>query len=318
MANPIIDQAAKRVEANMKQNQKKKGLPKPRTITEVSAERIRERTQEALAPSTGYPELDKIIRGFIPGHLYTLTGDTNVGKTTLACNFAVRIARQNNKVLYFALEPENTVVDYLASVKQNKRFDELTHDDIQDDSGHIFIYGKEEVKTLDDMVNIIDVSDETYDLIIIDHVGYFLSGGKNWLQEQSNAVKKLAGLAKRKKVAIMIIAHLRKKSSSQKKDYMPTSDDIAGSGAFKQDSTEVVIVTRDLLDAENSTMEYGSTGYINVMKTKCGPNGRVRINFQEMKANIFSDGELQHRMNMSGSFNRGDNEWQDNVKDALF
>ena len=317
MANPIIDQAAQRVAENMKKNKDKKSLPKPRTISEVSAERIKERTQEAMAPSTGYPELNGIIRGFIPGHLYTLTGDTNVGKTTLACNFAVRIARQSHKVLYFALEPENTVVDYIASVRQNKRFDELTNEDIKVDDGMIHIYGKEEVGTLDDMVNIIDMTDEKYDLIIIDHVGYFLSGGKNWLQEQSNAIKKLAGLSKRRKVAVMIIAHLRKKNSNQKKDYQPTSDDIAGSAAFKQDSTEVIIVTRDLADPENSTMEYGTTGYINVTKTKCGPNGRVRINFQDKKANIFSDGELQHRMNM-GTFNRGDNEWENEVKEALF
>lgn len=323
MSKQVIDEVAERVKANMAKNRKRKQLPKPRTVSEVSRERIKEKTQEALAPSTGYPELDRVIKGFIPGHLYTLTGDTNVGKTTLACNFAVRVARQNNKTLYFALEPENTVVDYLASVKTNKRFDEITNEDILDDDGNIHIYGKEEVKTLDDMINIIDLTEEHYDLIVIDHIGYFVSGLTNLIQEQSNAIKKLAALAKRKKVAVMIIAHLRKKSSNQKKDYKPTSDDISGSGAFKQDSTEVIIVTRDLEDNDSEDMTYGNTGYINVTKTKCGPNGRIRINFQEMKANIVSDEEISSRFE-NNFYNAGEDTFGDlddfegDVVDALW
>lgn len=319
MDKKIIDRASQRVQQNMAQNKKKKTLPKPRTVTEVSAERLKERTQEAVAPSTGYPELDGIIKGFIPGHLYTLTGDTNVGKTTLACNFAVRVAKQNRKALYFALEPENTVVDYLASVRTNKKFDDLTSEDISKDDGNIHIFGKEEVSTIDDMIEIIDNIDVHYDLIVIDHIGYFISGGNNWLQEQSNAIKKLAGLTKRKKVAIMVIAHLRKKQAGQKKDYVPTSDDISGSGAFKQDSTEVMIVTRDVQDTEGSGMEYSDTGRLYVTKTKSGPNGSMALNFQERKANIFSDAEsLSPFYRSQYPMDDEDDEWVGEVTSALF
>lgn len=267
-------------------------IPKPRSVTDVSNERIAEKLLEASAPHTGYPDLDFYIRGFIPGHLYTLTGVENVGKTSLACNFAVRIAKQGKKVLYFALEPENTVVDYLASIRFDKRFEEVNIDELGHDDGNIHIYGKQEVSKLADMARIIRES-ERYDLIIIDHIGYFITSQSNWLQEQSNTIKTLAGLAKEKKSAIMMIAHLRKRGANMKKDYTPTSDDISGSGSFKQDSTEVMIVVRDFVNPEADNFTYADTGTLYVTKTKCGPNGSIKLTFSNRKANIMSDGEIE-------------------------
>lgn len=265
-------------------------LPRPRTVSEVAMMRSSEKELEAIAPKTGYPDLDKIIKGFIPGHLYTLTGNENVGKTSLACNFAVRIAKQGKKVLYFALEPENTVVDYIASVKFDKRFDDLEPSDLSEDDGNIHIYGKEEIGTLQDLITIVEHSDR-YDLIIIDHIGYFVGGASNVFQEQSSAIKKLAGLAKSKQTAIMMIAHLRKHQPGIRKSYVPTSDDISGSGAFKQDSTEVMIVVRDLENPEGDGMKYADRGFLYVTKTKAGANGSIMVQFSEQKANIVSFGE---------------------------
>jgi hypothetical protein len=264
---------------------------KPRTITEVARERKAEKGLEGVAPSTGYPELDKIIKGFIPGHLYTLTGSENVGKTSIACNFATRIAKQGKKVLYFALEPENMVVDYIASARLDKRFDDLTDEDVEYDDGNIHIFGKEQVSNINDLVSIIEKLDR-YDLIIIDHIGYFVGGEGNFVQEQSNVIKKLAGLTKSKKTAIMMIAHLRKPPPGTKRTYTPTSNDISGSGSFKQDSTEVLILNRFIDPSSEGAMVYTNDGMINVTKTKCGPNGSVPIYFSNNKASILSAAEV--------------------------
>ncbi len=272
-------------------------MPKARTLTEVSLERKEEKELEKLAPSTGYPDLDRIIKGFIPGHLYTLTGNTNVGKTSLASNFAVRIAKQGKRVLYFALEPENMVIDYLASVRLDKKFEDIEPEDLEFDDGMIQVYGKAEVSQVEDLVDIVRDSDH-YDLIIIDHVGYFIQSENNWLQQQSNVVKKLAGLAKEKRTAILLIAHLRKRSSSQKRDYTPTSDDISGSGAFKQDSTEVMIVVRPTDPADPDELRLSDSGKLYVAKTKAGPNGSINLLFSERKANITSFGEVELRQEM--------------------
>ena len=264
----------------------------PRTISEVASERRSEKELEKIAPKTGYPELDRIITGFVPGHLYTVTGNTNVGKSSIACNFAERIRRQGKKTLYFALEPENTVVDYLASVRTGKMFADLNDEDINYDDGNISIYGKQEIQTLDDLVNAVGNSKTRYDLIIVDHIGYFIQDRQNWIQEQSSAIKRLVGLAKSKKTAILIIAHLRKKSSADRKEYTPTADDISGSGAFKQDSTEVMIIVRPNESNDPDNVMLSNYGKLFVVKTKSGPNGVVDLVFATRKALIVSPEEV--------------------------
>jgi replicative DNA helicase len=266
----------------------------PRTITEVALERKSEKELEKLAPKTGYPELDRIVVGFVPGHVYTVTGNTNVGKSSIACNFAERLRRQGKKTLYFALEPENTVVDYLASVRTAKMFTELTEEDVNFDDGNIGIYGKQEVSTLNDLISAVSNSKTRYDLIVIDHIGYFIQEKENWVQEQSRAIKKLAGLAKSKMVAILIIAHLRKRSTADKKDYTPTADDISGSGAFKQDSTEVMIIVRPNETNDPDNIILSNYGKLYVVKTKCGPNGTVNLMFATKKALIISPEEMEN------------------------
>lgn len=265
-------------------------LPNPKNLGEIKISRLAERELEKIAPSTGYPDLDRILKGFIPGHVYTTTGVENIGKTSLACNFAVRIAKQEKRVLYFALEPENTVIEYLASVYHDKCFPDLTEEDLSLDIP-IEVYGKDAVPTLEKLVEIINNFDR-YDLVIIDHIGYFINSQNNWLQQQSNCVKILAGLAKKKQCAILLIAHLRKRSKTEKRNYIPTSDDISGSGAFKQDSTEVMILTRDLKSDAEDEFTYANYGRLYVAKTKSGPNGSIEVYFSDRKANIVSSEEI--------------------------
>lgn len=281
------ERTQQRIALRQQEAQKLNGLPKPRSLAEVSAERRAERELEAIAPSTGYPDLDQIVRGFVPGHLITLTGNTNVGKTTVACNFAIRVAKQGKKVLYLSLEPENMIIEYLASVRTDKTFEEVNDEDREFDDGNIHIFGKQEIPTLKAMIDVIDHLDR-YDLVIIDHIGYFTTGdSQNFIQEQSNAVKKLVALAKRKQCCVLAIAHLRKMPPGKKR--IITQDDISGSAAFKQDSTEVFIVVREVLNEE--TGELADNGLLMVTKTKAGPNGIVNLTFSPRKANITSIGE---------------------------
>lgn len=266
-------------------------LPTPSQLENITDERLKEKVLEKAAPSTGYPELDLLVKGFIPGHLYTLTGDTNVGKTSVACNFTVRVALQHRKVLYFALEPGLTVIDYLASIFHKKTFDSLDPDDFILPLNTIHVLTKEQVANINVLVDFIE-SSERYDLVVIDHIGYFITSEHSPIQEQSNVVKKLALLAKRKACAILLIAHLRKRSVSRRSTTMPTADDISGSAAFKQDSTEVFIVTRMPKTDEKDEVELATFGKLYVLKTKAGPNGAINLNFSERSALIYSDGEV--------------------------
>lgn len=259
-------------------------MRKPRTLTEVAEEFLLQQELEKNAPSTGFPDLDKCIKGFLPGHLYTLTAQTNAGKTTLACNFADAVMKQDRKVLYVALEPDINVIATLASVRLNKAYNELTAEHVKLDHDLIHVLLQEDVGTLDQLVTIIKNSGNKYDLIIIDHISYFIQGD-NTNAAQSTAIKKLALLAKTHRNAVLLIAHLKKDI----RDDFITMDDISGSASFKQDSTDVLILLREKLNPGDLVSDYSKEAMIYVPKTKVYSKHKVcEILFQDNKAKILS------------------------------
>lgn len=261
----------------------------PRSLAEVGKERIDEYELEKIAPSTGYRELDKFIKGFIPGHVYVLSGNTNVGKTAMCSNFVERISKQDKTSLYFALEPENTIVDYLASVRMGKRFANLTLDDRLADDPNVHIFGKERIRTISDLVKAIH-SLPRYDFIVVDHIGYFTSNTANTTAKQSDVMKDLAGLAKERKCAIMLVQHLNKAKTVKG----APEDNITGSAAFKQDATDVLIITRDEKESVFGAMEAKNTGAILIRKSKSDMSqGSVPLKFINGSAIILDNSDQQ-------------------------
>ena len=286
--NVIINQARNFVTANPKESIPKTSsepISPPKKLQEVINERQAERHYEIDCPSTGFNTLDKMVKGFVPKHTYVLTGDTNVGKTSLACSFACAVASQDKKVLYLALEPDTGVIEYLASIVNNKRFDELEPGaDYDFGDLPIDIYTGEQINSVEKLVTAVE-NGERYDLIIIDHIGYFVSDKNNTNQEQSNVMKKLAGIAKKNQTSVMAIAHIRK-PDNRKKNSIPTINDISGSGAFKQDATDVWIVYKKPDPDDETHSTYLNEGKLIVAKSKSGRTGAFDVVFAEMKAGI--------------------------------
>lgn len=270
---------------------KLKGLRpiKPLNLDQVKEKRIIDRGFESISPSTGYKSLDLILKGFVSGHVYTMTGETNIGKTMVACNFAYGVAKQKKSVLYFALEPDMTVIEYLASIWSRKRFVNLTEEDLTPQV-EIDVYTKEQVATLEDMVRIVENS-KHYDFIVIDHFGYFITDGKNSLQAEKNSMKTIASLSKQNNTAILAIVHPRKPVGQSKKQRQLSLHDLSGSAAFSQDATDVLVIARRKDEMDPLGIKYTNEGYIAVHKTKSGPNGVVPVYFMEGSALIVEEEE---------------------------
>lgn len=269
----------------------------PHSIDDLVEERWADKELEKIAPSTGWPELDDHIGGFVPGHIATFTGDTNVGKTTIACNFAEALRRQSKKVLYIALEPDTVVVDYLASVRLRKSFRNLEKDDLYVRDQFIKVFKQGDIKTPNDLVQALRGIQEHFDLIVIDHIGYFVHSEQNYIQQQSNIIKELAFLSKEFKTCVMMIAHLRKPGFQKKnQDWVPTQNDISGSAAFKQDSQEVLIAYRPIVEGSMGT-KYEDRGKLLVTKTKHeGGNGVIELLFTAGSAKVWSLQEAENSL----------------------
>lgn len=250
------------------------------------------RRLEKIAPSTGYRDLDREITGFLPGNVYMLSGETNSGKTMVAANFAHNVAKQGKRVLYIALEPQERILDYVCSIDHRIPFHkvdtEKTMKMSQEASNIEYITNCMGIEQLSKLLE----SAQGYALIIIDHIGYFVSGGKgDSLQKQQDLMKKLPTLAKDKKSAILAIAHVRKgESSKTKKTRRLDMFDISGSGAFIQDATDVLMIRRYFADEfDEDSREFSQEGSLSVVKTKTpqkGARGYCKLKFVQDSALI--------------------------------
>ena len=243
----------------------------PHSAEEIACQRAKDREMEGFAPTTGYIDLDKCYRPLVPGRLAVLTGDTNIGKTAFACNLAHRVSEQNKSVLYFALEPDRTLIDYLVTIKKEKTFAELSNQDIADYTNpNLKIFGADQVRTLSDLLATVR-NLPRFDLIVVDHVGYFAEASShNFTAEQAKTLRELALLAQEKMTHILTIAHLNKSFDSSLKSWIPTMNQIAGTASFKQDCDDVLILARKPIETEFGTLDYDSSeeGVIVVGKSK--------------------------------------------------
>lgn len=272
-----------------------KKLQKPQSMNELAIKRIEERKLEAMAPNTGYKYLDTHIKGWIPGHLYVLTGETNAGKTACACNFSYRAEKQQKKVLYFALEPDVGVIEYLAGIYHRKVWTDITDNDLLSvDMPGMTVFTKETHSTLDQLLNTIEQMPRQ-DLVIVDHIGYFTSNSndkRSQVQQESDAIKRIIGTAKKKGSAIMIIAHPRKGNAKSRKNNIIDMNDISGSAAFKQDATDILILHRNKDEDDHFKLTNSPDGFLLLPKVKTGLSGSIKIRFVPNSAVMLDEGEI--------------------------
>ncbi len=73
-------------------------------VEDLVAQLLKETKGAGIGPSTGFPRLDRIIGGFVPGRAYVLAGLTSVGKTALALQFVIEVAKQGRRVYVWSKE----------------------------------------------------------------------------------------------------------------------------------------------------------------------------------------------------------------------
>jgi archaellum biogenesis ATPase FlaH len=267
----------------IKHNEYKEAI-QPRSVDSLLVELKSRREKEVASVGTGFPVLDSLIKGFLPGHLYALTGETNSGKTTLAVNFAHRLAKMNQKVLYISLEPDIQIITMLASLDKNKAYNQLEDKDFEG-LPDVKILLQEDCQSFDELKKIIENSQE-FDLIIIDHIGYFVVDG-DWVQGQSKLIKQLALLTKQQSQAVLYVVHPNKGAKGEGIDRYVGLNDMMGTSAHRQDCTEVLSLQREQEKDEYGCLFTSPYGKIHVLKSKVSGISKftsVDIEFAENKA----------------------------------
>ena len=209
--------------------------------------------------STGVPELDKILTGgFHYGGVIILSGKRGDGKSTMASQFIVDIlAQKHNCMIYSGELPNIFVKNWLDRQIIGKAV--LTNSEVDRCNSwyqnKLFVYDDTDlVEEDDEMEALTEVMEEAIiqkncEVILIDNLMTAMEEGaatdEALYRKQSDFVGKMAKMARRLNIIILLIAHPRKNSYGR-----ISNDDVSGSADITNKASLVMTYERVIHDGQ--------------------------------------------------------------------
>lgn len=210
--------------------------------------------------SSGLAPVDRILGGgFARGKAYLLAARPRVGKTALAVQIALEVARAGGVVYVASLEIPSAdlvrqSVAYLASVDHTR----IAKAQLNQDETRAAMKASNELenlpvhvvdpttpgcpRTVPALHAAVDALPAPPTLIILDHVGKMRSVGRH--RERRDAVAEisdgLCDLAKRTNAALLTLAHITREGADR-----PTLEGLAEADALGKDADGVILMHRD-------------------------------------------------------------------------
>lgn len=227
--------------------------------------------------STGYLHLDRMTMGFKEGDLVILSGLTGNGKTEYAVSLAKRYVENNTPPLFFSYEISSQEllerfgdpmpVFYLPRVSKSKTplwIEEKVAEGIKK-------YGTK--------------------IVFIDHLHYLVDDSttrtKNTSEMLGQMCRDFKQLARRQKVVIFLLCHVRKFTSTR-----PNMQDVKDSSGIIQEADAVMIIHRtgkkrsrkaaqDNWDEEEQEVGNEAILYLDKVRRRGGKIGKINLVFED-------------------------------------
>lgn len=241
---------------------------------------------------TGFYNLDNMICGLHGGELSILGARPAVGKTTLALQIALNIAKRGKNVVFISLEMSDVqlifkIISQISGVKlYDMRRGQLLDEhwkkigeastQIQDLPLKII----SSTNSLPEIVNIIRrmKNQGKLDFVVIDYLQLIRNNSKYNSREQEVAdiSRTLKLLTLELNIPIMALCQLNR-ASLQNKGKEPTLADLRESGSIEQDADNVFLLYK--LEKEGDVESYYDDICLKVAKQRAGETGEVILRF---------------------------------------
>ena len=311
-AQDILEAAEKRIFA-LRRGNTNDSLEHIGTILLSVFDRLTEMAEsgsEISGLSTGLRDLDKFISGLNKTDLIILAARPGMGKTSMALNLALNVAKKNPKrtVAFFSLEmskqqlvtrllSNESFVDNQKLITGQLSVDEwsklgiaasaLAQTDIRVDDNPSLTVAEMNAKCrrIDDLA-----------LVIIDYLQLMVSAGgkptsgENRQQVVSDISRSLKIMAKELNVPVLCLSQLSRANESRQ-DKRPLLSDLRESGAIEQDADEVMFLYRE--DYYNKDTPEQNVAECIVAKNRHGETGTVKLQWLP-QFTTFADREWRH------------------------
>ncbi len=254
--------------------------------------------------STGLSAIDQKITGLNRSDLILLAARPGMGKTSLALNVALNVAKGEGKtVAVFSLEMsrEQLVTRLLsaeAQVENNRlRTGLLRETDWEKIAGAATVLNRLDVRIDDNpLLSVADMNAkcrrlENLALVVVDYLQLMSSaggsgrGGENRQQVVSDMSRMLKIMAKELNVPVICLSQLSR-ANEKRDDKRPMLSDLRESGAIEQDADIVMFLYRD--DYYNEDSEKHNIAECIIAKNRHGETGKVELRWMPEYTQFFT------------------------------
>lgn len=257
----------------------------------AKAARRHELAGELDGLSTGYNDLDDILRGLKGGQLIVLAGRPKMGKTTLMMNIveAVTISQKKRAAIHsLEMQADELLERSCCSVGR------VPHDDVRawnmsDQVASAFTVASSKIKDAEILISrprnarieqlIAQTrrahADKPLDLVVIDYLQLInVSGAERRDIGIGEVTRQLKLMATELNVPVMLLSQLNR-GLEARTDKRPMPSDLRDGGAIEQDADIVIFVYRDEVYDRHSPDK--GTAEIIVALQRSGPTGMARL-----------------------------------------
>lgn len=209
---------------------------------------------------TGYYQYDDISHGLKPGALIILAARPAVGKTALALNMALNVAKKNKRVLFFSLEMgHEELLNRLIASEGQLELEKVINGSYVKNSEDLNKYNMA-LNELENLYFHIDARatltlenikntarnlkrESGLDFVVIDYLTLITSNSKNSSREQvvAEISRGLKVLAKELDIPILTLAQLSR-NVEKREEKRPMLSDLRESGSIEQDADQVMFL----------------------------------------------------------------------------
>ena len=268
--------------------------------TQADLDKLSQRKGEVTGLATGFYDLDKVTSGFHSNELIIIAARPAMGKTALAVNLAVNIAKNNStSVALFNMEmgAEQLVTRMISSAGQidgyKLRNGSFEHNDWKRINEAVSRLSETKI-FIDDTPGMtigeirakcsrLDSSEDGLVIVIIDYLQLISGSAKyagNRQQEVSEISRSLKTLAMELEIPVIALAQLSR-SVEGRDDKRPLLSDLRESGSIEQDADIVAFLYRDdYYTKQISIDENTSKSEFIIAKHRNGPTTTIDLIFR--------------------------------------
>ena len=256
--------------------------------------------EHAIKPGipTGFPQIDEFTMGLQETCHYIIGGRTGSGKTSLAQNIGINVAKAGNPVCFFSLEMSKELVMARAICSEAKvPFKSYIRNDMMPEQRHAvadalavlteipFYVDDAADLTMGEFASRADraVAERGIRLFITDYLQIMNAEPELKLFQEYDRVtygsRVCRMLARKHSVSSIALSQLSRPADKRKPGARPTLADLKASGGIENDAAAVILIHRpEMFDHNDSSLKFKAEAII--AKSRVGGQGTVHLSFQ--------------------------------------